>query len=122
MGESTVGRDFATALAAKDFERVVGLLAPGVDFRGLTPRRAWEASSAEQVKSEILSVWFDDSDHIDEVLAVETGTFADRQTVTYSFRGHNDDGPFVIEQQAYLTERDGRIEWIRVLCSGFRPG
>jgi len=26
----------------------------------------------------------------------------------------------VVEQQAYFTERDGRIDWMRVLCSGFR--
>lgn len=38
-----------------------------------------------------------------------------------SFRGHNADGPFVVEQQAYLEVRDGRIGWMRVLCSGFRP-
>ena len=122
MGESTLGRDFAAALGAKDFERAGEMLAPDVDFRGLTPGRSWEASGAEEVKSDVLAEWFEDSDHIDEVLAIETGSFADRQTVTYSFRGHNDDGPFVVEQQAYLTERDGRIDWIRVLCSGFRPG
>ena len=31
------------------------------------------------------------------------------------------DGRFVVEQQAYLEERDGRIGWMRVMCSGFRP-
>jgi hypothetical protein len=39
----------------------------------------------------------------------------------YSFRGHDDRGPFVVEQLAYFTERDGRIDWLRVLCSGMRP-
>ena len=29
-------------------------------------------------------------------------------------------GPFVVEQQAYLSERDERIGWMRVVCSGFR--
>ena len=59
-------------------------------------------------------------DHVDEVVAVATDAFADRQRVAYRLRGHNDDGPFVVEQQAYFTERDGRIDWMRVLCSGFR--
>ena len=59
-------------------------------------------------------------DHVDELVAVETDAFADRQRVAYRLRGHNDDGPFVVEQQAYFTERDGRIDWMRVLCSGFR--
>jgi hypothetical protein len=26
-----------------------------------------------------------------------------------------------VEQQAYLEERNGRIGWMRVLCSGFQP-
>ena len=31
------------------------------------------------------------------------------------------DGRFLVEQQAYIEERDGRIGWMRVVCSGFRP-
>jgi hypothetical protein len=27
----------------------------------------------------------------------------------------------VVEQQVYYTSRDGRINWMRVLCTGFRP-
>jgi hypothetical protein len=41
--------------------------------------------------------------------------------VSYRFRGHNADGPFVAEQHAYYTERDAHINYMRVLCSGFRP-
>ena len=48
---------------------------------------------------------------------------AETQTTTWraTGRGHNPDGPFVVEQQAYYEERDGRIGWMRVICSGFRP-
>jgi hypothetical protein len=70
--------------------------------------------------TDVLQRWLEDSDHVDELVAVETDEVADRQRVAYRFRGHNDDGPFVVEQQAYFTERDGRIDWMRVLCSGFR--
>jgi len=31
------------------------------------------------------------------------------------------DGPHLVEQQAYYSTTDGRISWMRVLCSGFRP-
>jgi hypothetical protein len=31
------------------------------------------------------------------------------------------DGRYLIEQQAYLSERDGKIGWLRILCSGLRP-
>ena len=39
---TTVGEQFARALAAKDFGRVAELLHPEIDFRGMTPRRFWE--------------------------------------------------------------------------------
>jgi hypothetical protein len=120
MGE-TLGERFVEAFAAKDFERAGELLDPEVDFRALTPNRAWEASSADAVAADILPRWLEDSDHVDEVLDVETGAVADRDRVAYRVRGHNDDGPFVFEQQAYYTESDGRIGWLRMLCSGFRP-
>jgi hypothetical protein len=30
-------------------------------------------------------------------------------------------GTFVVEQQAFLDLAEGRISWLRVLCSGFVP-
>ncbi len=121
MTASAAGREFAEAMAAKDYERMVALLDPQVDFLGLTPGRTWEASGADRFVSEVLPRWFEPSDHIEEVLSVESGSVADREHVAYRFRGRNDDGPFVVEQQAYFTLRGGRIDWIRILCSGFRP-
>lgn len=117
-----LGREFAEALAAKDFERIATeIVDPDIDFRGRTPRRAWEASSAEQLVAEILNEWLAPSDHPEGLIDCETGEFADRHRVAYAMRGHNDDGPSQFEQQAYFTERDGRIDWMRVVCSGFRP-
>jgi len=119
---ATPGREFAEALAAKDFDRAAAALDPEVDFRALTPKRNWEASAAGEVAERILPEWLEPSDHVEELIAVEEDRFADRERIAYSLRGHNDDGPFVFEQQAYYTEREGRIDWMRVLCSGFRPG
>lgn len=118
---NALGPKFAEALGRKDFEAVMGLLAPRVDFRGLTPGRAWEATDSRAVVNGILRQWFEDTDELEEIVLIKGDGFADRQRVTYRFRGHNADGPFVVEQQAYYTESDGRINWIRVLCSGFRP-
>lgn len=119
--QTSLGEQFAEALSRKDFDRIRGLLDDQVDFRGLTPRRAWEAQGADEVVTEVLMRWLGDSDHVEGLLDVKTGSFSDRERISYSFRGHNDKGPFVVEQQAYFTERDGRIDWLRVLCSGFRP-
>ncbi len=119
--QQTLGATFARALAAKDFDRVAELMDPEIEFRALTPRRDWEAGDPETVVSEVLQKWFKDSDEIETLDRLETDAFADRERVGYRFSGTNVDGPFVLEQQAYLSERDGRIVWMRVLCSGYRP-
>jgi hypothetical protein len=118
---STLGTSFAEALARKDFESLADLLHPEIDFRGLTPRRNWEANNPDDVIQGILRTWFEDSDEIDELASCESDAFSDRERVGYRFHGRNPDGPFVLEQQAYLSERDGKIGWMRVLCSGYRP-
>jgi hypothetical protein len=120
-GLDTLGSAFAQALGRKEFDTVLGLLDATIDFRGLTPGRAWEASGSRAVIDNVLRQWFEDSDTLVEIELIQTGSFADRQRVAYRFRGENQDGPFVVEQQAYYTESDGRINWMRVLCSGFRP-
>lgn len=116
-----LGRAFAEALQRKDWAALGALLHPEIDFRGLTPRRSWEAGSPDEVVHGVLRRWFEDSDHPHELLRVETDAVSDRNRLAYRMRGRNADGPFVVEQQAYLTTRDGRIGWMLVMCSGFRP-
>lgn len=119
--DKPLGARFAEALGRKDFGAVMGLLDPQIDFRGLTPGRTWEATGADAVVNGILRQWFEDTDELEEIVSVESDGFADRKRVSYRFRGHNAEGPFVVEQQAYYTESEGQINYMRVLCSGFRP-
>jgi len=97
------------------------LLHPDIDFRGLTPSRNWEASGRDAVIALFLENWFEESDQIEGLVHLESDSVADRQRVGYRFRVTCPDGPFIVEQQAYLAERDGRIGWMRVVCSGYRP-
>jgi hypothetical protein len=119
--ERPLGCKFAEGLGHKDFDAVNALLDPRIDFRGLTPGRVWEATDARTVIDGILRQWFEDSDELDEIIAIDADSIADRQRVSYRFQGHNAAGPFVVEQQAYYTESDAKIDYMRVLCSGFRP-
>lgn len=118
---TTLGADFAAALATKDVARLKSLLHPEIDFRGMTPRRHWEASDPDAVISDVLFRWFEESDEVEALVQLETDAFADRERIGYRFSVRNPDGRFLVEQQAYLSARDGRIGWMRVLCSGFRP-
>ena len=118
---TTLGAEFARAFAEKDAGRMRELLHPEVDFRGLTPSRSWEANDHDGVLEILFGSWVEEKDHVEALEAVEEDSVADRERVGYRCSVTNPDGRFVFEQQAYLTARDGKIDWMRVVCSGFRP-
>ena len=118
---TTLGADFARAFAGKDSARIRELLHPEVDFKGLTPSRSWEANGPDAVLDILFGSWLEDTDNIEALEGVEDDAVADRERVGYRCSVTNPDGRFVFEQQAYLSARDGQIDWMRVVCSGFRP-
>jgi hypothetical protein len=119
--QTTLGTDFAHAFADKDAARIRELLHAEVDFRGLTPRCFWEADDPDAVVDILFANWLEDDDKVVGIEGIESDTVADRERVGYRFSVTNPDGRFLVEQQAYLSTRDGRIDWMRVVCSGFRP-
>ena len=119
--QTTLGVDFARAFCEKDAARIRELVHPEIDFRGLTPNRFWEASGPDDVVEIHFANWLEDKDQVEEIVGIEDDTVADRERVGYRFTVANPDGRFVVEQQAYLSTRDGQIDWIRLVCSGFRP-
>jgi hypothetical protein len=121
MTEKTVGERFARAFLAKDWAAVAGVLDPSVDFRGLTPGRAWEAATADELIQLVLRQWLEPTDDVYEVLDVATDRVVNRERVTYRFRVRNPDGDHVCEQTAYYDSDAEKIVKLRVLCSGFLP-
>lgn len=117
---SSLGLEFGIAVATKDHDALRRLLHPEVDFCAMTPRRIWEGADPDQVVATVRQ-WFGDSDVIEAVEGMEADAFADRERVGYRLRLRNPDGEHLVEQQAYLSERDGRIGWLRIMCSGYRP-
>ncbi len=118
----TTGERFARALADKDRDRLHALLAGEIDFRALTPSRYWVAKTpGEVVDDVVLGCWFASEDYIRELVSVTTGQLADREHIAYRLRVRNPDGDFIVEQQAYYTVDGDQINWMRVLCSGYRP-
>jgi hypothetical protein len=115
-----LGAAFAQAMAAKDHDRLRELIHPDVDFHAMTPRKTWEAAGPDDIIKTV-STWFGDGDDIEALEKVETDAFADRQRVGYRLRVRNDDGLSLVEQQAYIGERDGKIGWLRIMCAGYRP-
>ncbi len=116
-----VGQAFVRALSVKDAVAIATLLDAHVDFRGLTPGSEWRAESPDEVIEIVLGSWFELTDHIREVLDVQTRSAADRSHLLYRFRVENEDGMNVVEQQGYFDAEDGRITKMSLMCAGYRP-
>ncbi len=69
----------------------------------------------------ILGSWFEPGDVIQRIESVQHGQVGTRTRIGYRLRVQNGDGTFTVEQQAFLDLVDGKITWLRMLCSGFVP-
>lgn len=117
-----VAEGFVQAIAGHDRAALEELLTPDIDFRGLTPGRSWEAGSREYVVNILLEHWFEETDRVEAVTRFERGeNVADVGRVAYRFDVTNSDGAQTVEQQVYYRVSDGRLCFLRILCSGFRP-
>jgi hypothetical protein len=119
----TAGERYAHALAAKDRDSLVGAIASPVDFQALTPGRHWQADRAEQIVDEfVLGRWFGPDDDILDLTSVESHVVSERQHVAYRLRVRRDRGLYLVEQQMYYDlDTDGRMTYVRLLCSGYCP-
>jgi len=116
-----VGSRFVTAIAEKDTQALRDLLAHNIDFKALTPKRFWEGANPDDVLDAVFGHWFEESDHIEEVVHSDQGEdVGDIKRIGYRFRITNEDGPHLVEQQAYYAEYDDKILYLRVVCSGYR--
>jgi hypothetical protein len=118
---SSAAGAFVEALVARDFARAAAQMHPEVDFRAMTPRRIWDPEGPAGVE-EVLRTWFEDpAEEIEWIEATVPASIANTVRVGWLVRLHDSDGPRVFEQQAYVRERDGRIGWMRVVCTGKIP-
>lgn len=116
-----VAAEFVKALAERDLVGAAALLHPEVNFRAMTPNRVWEAATPAEVEA-VLREWFaDPAEEVERIDATETVSIADITRVGWRVCIGDAGGPAVFEQQAYTRERDGQIDWMRVICSGWRP-
>lgn len=119
MDSTSLGQRFVDGLSRKDSSELLSILSPEVDFRGMTPGRFWEAQDSTAVVNDILlGEWFEPTDSVSEVLAVETAEVGHRNRVGYRLIVENPDGRFLVEQQAYYEQQGNQIGWLRVMCCG----
>ena len=95
-------------------------LADEIDFAALTPARPWSGSSASEVGEIILGRWFGPGRRIVELCSVTMDQVVDCRHVGYRLLVRRDGVDHLVDQQAFYTARDGSIDWLRILCSGYR--
>ncbi len=111
------GERLIRAAATNDFETVAALLAPDVEFRGLTPRKLFEADGREAFVA-VLQEWFEPAEALE---SIEPGVVVDRPSVRYRVRIIDGGEQFAFEQNAYYDVTDGLISRFHLVCSGDRP-
>ncbi len=119
---SGLAHRFTAALAAKDAAALRSLFGSEVDFRALTPGHVWEAATPDElIGTVILGCWFEPGEVIQRIESVQHGQVGTRTRIGYRLRVQNPAGTFTVEQQAFCDLTDGKITWLRMLCSGFIP-
>jgi TusA-related sulfurtransferase len=109
---------YLDALQKRDFQRIETYFDPRVAFRALVPADLHVETDALQTIAR-LREWFGDADEITIARQVIEDTLG---SLYLAYRVHlrQDDEWQVVEQHAYCAVRDGRIERMDLLCSGFR--
>ena len=115
---------FFSAFGRRDWQTLEALLHPKLRFRALVPgpenggelRTSLDAAGAVRY----LRSWFDEADHF-ELIKSEAYQIASRLHLSYRFRIHDQDGWQIIEQRLYCDIKNGVIEGLDLLCSGFMP-
>ena len=118
---TTEGERFARAVADQDPAALRAVLADRIDFAALTPGRHWTSTDPAEVVGEIiLGRWFGSGRRITELCSVTTGRVAGCRHVGYLLRVERGGTDHLVEQQAYYTTRDGAIDSLHILCSGYQ--
>ena len=113
-----IGRGFVSALERQDWGELAALLDPAVQFRALTPR-GFRNADDRATAANYVQKWFGDADQL-ILQSSQVSLMHDRVHIAYRIREHEDQW-YLVEQQVYCTIRDGQIEKLDLLCSGFRP-
>src|SRR5262245_2871121 len=121
MDGSELARAFVDAIVVKDRAALTSVLDQQVDFRGLTPNYEWRGTTADEVAEIVFGSWFEPTDHVRTVEAVEVEPLADRHHLHYRFLVENDEGMHVVEQHGFLDAADDHITRMSMMRSGFRP-
>ena len=114
-----IGEEWIQAVVGKDFRRLAEICLPEVQSRLMTPKRM---DTFEAVTDLILKVekWFGECSSF-EIEQSRIAMVGEKLAIFYRLTFEKSGQPITAEQQIYCSLRDGLIDQLNLLCSGFQP-
>lgn len=114
-----LGQDWIQAITGGAFEQLGEFCQPQVVSNLLTPKRFTTLEKSTDLVAKYRD-WFDTCTNfrVEESRVDQVG---ERLGIFYRFHLQNQEDWFTIEQQLYCTLKDGLVEKLHLLCSGFQP-
>jgi TusA-related sulfurtransferase len=114
-----LGEDWIRAIANEALDRLEQFCQPGITSRLLTPGHFETLDNAVDLVATYRD-WFGDYTNF-QVVGSRIERVGERLGIFYRFLLQNREDWYTIEQQLYCTLKDGRVERLNLLCSGFQP-
>ncbi len=111
--------EWVEALADRDPARLAGVLADGVRLRALLPAGLVDLTGRDALLAEFHR-WFDGMDLV-QLADATAQPFSDRFLLHYELDVAKDDRRWIVAQSVVSIVRDGRLETLDIVCTGFRP-
>jgi TusA-related sulfurtransferase len=113
-----VGEEWIRAIIEKDFQRVSEICQPDVVSRLMTPKLMTSLENVSAITQKVEG-WYHDCDSIQKEQA-RVAQVGEKLAIFYRLRLEKNGVLSTIEQQLYCSLREGRIDTLSLLCSGFQ--
>ena len=113
-----LGEDWIRAIQARDFERLEQFCQPELISQLLTPKRSVTLEHASELSAKYRQ-WFGECTEF-KLETSRIGLVGERLGIFYRFHLQENGDWLDIEQQLYCTVKDGYVEQLHLLCSGFQ--
>ena len=114
-----MGEDWIQAISEEALDRLEAFIQPNLTGTLLLPKRMATLTSLEDLLANYHD-WFDEATNF-QVEASRVAMVGRKLGIFYRFRLQKPTGWYTIEQQLYCILRDGLVEKVHLLCSGFQP-
>lgn len=113
-----LGEDWIQAIQDRDFERLEQFCQPELISHLLTPKRSVSLEYASDLIAKYRQ-WFGECTEI-KLETTRVDLVGERLGIFYRFHLQENGDWLDIEQQLYCTVKEGRVEQLHLLCSGFQ--